>query len=285
MSYLELPPHPALRPYVDRFWMRTPDVMPNVVPAARVTADAAMPQAGPVTFAVDVAPARILPDGCIDVLIDVLQGSASVVGTMTRAVSYDGSSGTTIAAVRFKPGGARPFLRVPAADLTDRVLCADELDAGWLSAPAADAPPNAPNVCSIAAVLARLERSLLERLPTPMLHRDVRHATRRLFAARAPAVDELARELGHSRQHLARLFREHVGVGPKEFARVARLQRAIERVQRAPNVGLACLAVDLGYFDQAHMSRDFNDLAGLTPRAARQARGSIFPIPSLWLEA
>jgi AraC-like DNA-binding protein len=236
-------------------------------------------------------PALILPDGCIDVLIDVRTGAARVVGTMTRAVADPVAARSVLASVRFKPGAARAFLQVPASELTDRVVGADELGCAWLCTP----PAPEGSALAVQGVLGALQRSLLRRAPAASLQHEVREATRRLFAARAPTVDALARELGRSRQHLARQFREHVGVGPKEFARGARLQRAIAAVQRsavtgssliraARGSGLAGLALDLGYFDQAHMSRDFNDLAGLTPRAAREARGSIFPIPSLWLE-
>jgi AraC-like DNA-binding protein len=277
MSYRELPPPPALRPFVDRFWVRTPDAA----------------EGEPETLAAPVAqaaPSLILPDGCIDVLIDVHTGVARVVGTMTRAVADPLTARSVLASVRFKPGAAPAFLRVPAAELTDRVVGADELGCSWLCTP----PAPAGSELALQAALAALQRSLLERSAAAAPQREVREAARRLFGARAPTVDALARELGRSRQHLARQFREHVGVGPKEFARVARLQRAIAAVQRSPGAGsgapgraapgLAALALDLGYFDQAHMARDFNDLAGLTPRAAREARGSIFPIPSLWLE-
>jgi AraC-like DNA-binding protein len=268
VSYRELTPHPALRAHVDRFWIRTPEA-----PGARLEAE--------------VAPVRILPDGCIDVLIDLPTGVARVVGAMTRAVSFDAES-SRIAAVRFRPGGAAPFLRVTAAELTDRVVDSGQLGARWLDASGAgNDPAFSDPACDdpARAALRELERELLERVSSAALERGAQHATRRLLAARAPGIDALARELGHSRQHLARLFREHVGVSPKHFARVARLQRAIDHVQRAPRAGLAGAALDLGYYDQAHMARDFNDLAGMTPLAARRARGSVFPIRSLWLEA
>ena len=109
------------------------------------------------------------------------------------------------------------------------------------------------------------------------------------LAARAPLgtirVGELAADLGWTRQHLGRVFRQQVGIGPKELARICRLQRAVHRLQRTPDVELARVALELGYFDQAHMARDFRELAGVTPATVRAAAGSIFPIPSLWLEA
>ena len=272
MSYRELAPPAALRPYVDRLWTRVPDLTEpgRSDGLERVTGSLAT-----------ASPSLILPDGCIDVIVDVRTGAARVVGTMTRAVIDSVPPRVSFASVRFKPGAARAFLRVPAAELTDRVLEADELGCGWLST--RPAPEDEPS--SVAEALTALERALLERLPAATLQSEVREATRRLLSAQPPAIDSLARDLGRSRQHLARQFRENVGVSPKEFARVARLQRAIAAVQGARAIGLAELAIELGYYDQAHMSRDFDDLAGLTPRAAREARGSIFPIPSLWLEA
>jgi AraC-like DNA-binding protein len=59
------------------------------------------------------------------------------------------------------------------------------------------------------------------------------------------------------------------------------MQRAIDAVQRARGAALAAAAIDLGYFDEAHMALDFRELVGLTPAAVRAARGSIFPIRSL----
>jgi len=252
MSYRESLPHPALRPYVDRMWLRTPErESPGAV-------------------------SRILPDGCIDILVDVDSGEARVVGTMTRALTYAGGA-KSLAAVRFKPGGAAGFLRVPAEELTDRVVSARELGLRWL-----EPQPARPGAAS--AVLAALERQLLTRLDTLSTRQEVRYGARRLFAAQAPSVQELARELGQSRQQLARTFRRELGISPKQLGRVARLQRAIDRLQRGPIGSLAQQALELGYYDQAHMARDFRALAGITPAEAQRSAGSIFPIPSLWLE-
>lgn len=257
MAYRELVPHPALQPFVDRFWILT----------AAASAD----------------PRRILPDGCIDVIVDVDPesegfGQAAAVGTMTRAMLFHPRTRVRAAAVRFRPGGATPFLRLPADALTDRVVEAGDADARWLAPADGDTPPD-----PVAAV-ATLERRLLARLRAIAgLDRAVAHAVDRLFSAAPPTIDELGREIGWSRQHLARRFRTTVGVGPKQLARVARLQRAVDHLQReaASVFNLAGAAADLGYFDQAHMARDFRELAGLAPRDIRAARGSIFPIRSL----
>jgi AraC-like DNA-binding protein len=73
-----------------------------------------------------------------------------------------------------------------------------------------------------------------------------------------------------------------VGVSPKHFARTARMQRALIKLQFGPGASLATTALELGYSDQAHMHRDFRELVGVTPRMAVASPGSIFPIQSLF---
>jgi AraC-like DNA-binding protein len=77
-------------------------------------------------------------------------------------------------------------------------------------------------------------------------------------------IDELAREVGWSRRHLAELFRVETGVAPKAAARLIRFERACDRLRGPGRPTLAAVAADAGYVDQAHLSRDFRDLAGMT---------------------
>jgi methylphosphotriester-DNA--protein-cysteine methyltransferase len=78
------------------------------------------------------------------------------------------------------------------------------------------------------------------------------------------SIAPLAREVGLTRQHLARLFDAHVGLSPKLLARVVRLRRLVES-GRAGRRDWAAAALDAGYFDQAHMIGEFRALAGVTP--------------------
>jgi AraC-like DNA-binding protein len=75
-------------------------------------------------------------------------------------------------------------------------------------------------------------------------------------------IAELAAEVGWSRRHLAGRFREETGLAPKAAARVIRFELACDRLRSAARPSLARVAADLGYVDQAHLSRDFRDLAG-----------------------
>lgn len=96
---------------------------------------------------------------------------------------------------------------------------------------------------------------------------ELRRAWRLLDAsAGAVSVSQLAGEVGWSRQHLARRFSEEFGLSPKLAGRVIRFDRARRALESAGEaVTVARVAAECGYFDQAHLSRDFTDLAGCTP--------------------
>jgi AraC-like DNA-binding protein len=92
------------------------------------------------------------------------------------------------------------------------------------------------------------------------------HQLRR--TAGSTPIAELAGDIGWSHRRLIARFREQVGLAPKAAARVLRFDRAVGKL-RAPTCELAEVAYDCGYFDQAHMNRDFRALSGTTPTAFR----------------
>lgn len=79
-------------------------------------------------------------------------------------------------------------------------------------------------------------------------------------------VRELAAEVGYSRQHFGRRFRAEFGLSPKLAARVVRFDRARQMLQTVPSyISISQVAVSCGYYDQAHLNRDFAELGGCTP--------------------
>jgi AraC-like DNA-binding protein len=92
-------------------------------------------------------------------------------------------------------------------------------------------------------------------------------------------VGELCEELGCSRRHMVRRFNEQIGVAPKTYARVLRFQRAVNMLGHRDGASWTCerergagramswgeIALECGYFDQAHMNRDFRQFAGASP--------------------
>ncbi|MBF6448853.1 helix-turn-helix transcriptional regulator [Nocardia elegans] len=92
--------------------------------------------------------------------------------------------------------------------------------------------------------------------------------------AGAPTVDRVAHEIGWSRRHLAARFAGEFGITPKEAARLTRFEVS-HRMVRRPEVSIAEVAAVTGYYDQAHMAREWRELAGCPPSAWRARE--VFP--------
>jgi AraC-like DNA-binding protein len=172
--------------------------------------------------------------------------------------------------VRFRTGGLRPFLNGPVAALTDRTVPAETLT-GIKDHLAEARVLGAGN--GQAMVLAA-EKLIEPRLPAPDPAVDLICG----IIARARSADgprqakALAREAGLSLRTLQRLFHEYAGVSPKWVIRRYRLQDAAQWLAQGKKLQLAGLAAELGYFDQAHLARDFTRLFGCSPAEYRRTQ-------------
>jgi len=172
------------------------------------------------------------------------------------------------------PIGAHLLLGVPMHELAGRIVGLDELGAGAIVKDLADRLRDAPGWD---ARFDLLDRVFARRA-------DGAGAASRMVAWAVAAIEraggalsmrELARELGYSDKHVTRLFRQHVGVGPKRYARLVRLERVLAAAAHRPHVTWAELALDHGYCDQAHLARDVRELTGLTPSELRADRVAV----------
>jgi AraC-like DNA-binding protein len=166
--------------------------------------------------------------------------------------------------LRLTPLAAGRLLGLPMHELTNRAV---ELE---------DVLPEAPELLarlretpSWGSRFDLLEDFLLRRLdssvvPPPGL--EWSWARLRRTGGRA-SIGALASELGWSHRRLIVRFREHIGLAPKTVARVLRFDRAAEALRSPEPASIAEVAFACGYFDQAHLTRDFRELAGTTPAA------------------
>jgi AraC-like DNA-binding protein len=161
------------------------------------------------------------------------------------------------------PAGARTLLGVPAGALSPAVVELEDVvgrAAAELRERLHDAPGWRGRFTVLAAALRRPARALRP-LDDPLAL-----AWRRLVGTPGAAVQDVAREVGYSRRHLGARFVSEFGVTPREAARVARFDRSRRALQLAgPGTTLATVAAGAGYYDQAHMAREWNDLAGVPP--------------------
>jgi AraC-like DNA-binding protein len=171
--------------------------------------------------------------------------------------------------VRFRPGGFRPFWDAPVSRLTDRIVPAAEV----FGAATAVAQQAIMNARDDAAMVARAEEFLAAVAPgRDPVAEDVAAMVDQINADPAlTRVDQLAEATGLSARRLQRLFAEYVGVGPKWVMRRARLHEAAERARQGADVAWAAVAADLGYADQAHLTREFTAMIGIPPARYAQA--------------
>ena len=221
---------------------------------------------------------RVLPDGCADVVC-IGDPAPLVAGPATRAVIAPLPAGSIIIGARFRAGLAPTFLGPPASDLADQELPLSDLWGGAASSLSARMAAAATVRYKLAALEAFLVRRPLRAGRADAL---VAEATSRLARHRSVRMHELSRALGISGRQLQRRFRAAVGYGPKTFQRILRLQRllAIAATTRAGHP--AELALDAGYADQAHMTREVRALAGRTPGALLARTGSTLAMSDLF---
>ena len=190
---------------------------------------------------------RILPDACVDI---VWAGRRLVVaGPATGPQMADVPAGTAAFGVRFRVGAAGAALGLPAAELLNATVPLDEIWAGELV-------NEAPTPESLAAAV----RARLHGEPD------------RLVRAAATGADP-----NRGARQLRRRFADAVGYGPKTLQRILRFQRFLTLAHGSDH-DLARLALEAGYADQAHLTRECTRLTGLAPRAfLAEMRGSCGP--------
>jgi AraC-like DNA-binding protein len=210
---------------------------------------------------------RVLPDGCADILFlnpAEDRHELALMGALTKAAVFPLPKGR-FAGVHFRPGLSTVFARIPGPEIVDSLqplkdhwaLRADHLAARLLEA------RSAPELVLLleAEMIAHLNRNITNPGLTG-IQRALCWAAEMKGRVR---VDDLAWHCGLSSRQFRRLCLELTGLTPKHVCRVLRLHHAADEILAANANGLARLAQDCGYYDQAHLTNEFRTLAGLTP--------------------
>ena len=246
-------PKPPLSKFVDSFWLYEGDAPQNRAE-------------------------RILPTGTLELVINLRQNELRFYDTerpencsrLSGAV-VSGASGrgftpaqeAFIIGIHFKPGGAFPFLGLPAGDLADTHV---DLETLW----GPSAHRLRERLCEARTSAERfqlLQEALLSRLCAGVEQHYAVSAALEMFRKNhaGPRVREAAKYLGLSQRRFIQVFKAEVGITPKLFSRIQRFQQTRTFIQHNPSINWADLAVDLGYFDQSHFIREFVEFSGLSP--------------------
>ena len=252
MRYREIKPQPPLRRFIECFWTLESDHSePNV------------------------APAPILPDGCVELILNcggafqeikengerISQPPHFVVGQMTQPIWIAPSGAVELIGVRFHPGGTIPFLDQPLHELTNRIIELGGIDSALeseLVRALASSLDLTSRINAIESCLTRRAQSFAGDQRWLKLTANAVRVSGRI------TVDTLADAAGVSTRQLERRFLGEVGIGPKLFCRILRFQQVFRAVAE-DSASWAALAIDCGYYDQAHLIRDFQEFAHQTP--------------------
>ena len=226
---------------------------------------------------------RLLPDGSVELVFDLGSGrfpiftnetltrreffrESVVCGPHSQAFGIDTSNGTRVAGVHFKPGGAHPFLRLPSGELHNAHI---GLDTVWGRAAVSRVREQLLEAPTPEAKVKVLERQLLAIANgEPERHPAVAYALNEFHSTpAAKRIATLTDEIGISPRHFIDIFRNEVGLSPKLFCRIRRFQRALRQISRGAEIHWPSVALDAGYFDQAHFIHDFRTFSGINPSA------------------
>ncbi|HXV76032.1 MAG TPA: DUF6597 domain-containing transcriptional factor [Candidatus Polarisedimenticolaceae bacterium] len=255
-----------------------------------------------VTYFRDFCPShtkeKLLPDGAVEIIVDLTDRPkkmfdrddlsrgraferAWISGMRREWIVIEAQRGAAMVVIRFRPGGALPFLGFAVESITGAVEPLDDV-LGVVTASLRDrlleARTTAGKMAAVEGWLLDRAAGRLERNPVVEFLAD------RLFAPAGIRISNLVAEIGYSQRHVLALFRKWVGLTPKQYGRIRRFQQVLADVSHGANGPDAMAAypspltrltepewVDLalrhGYYDQAHLIRDFNEFAGLSPGA------------------
>ena len=227
----------------------------------------------------------ILPDGAMELIINLgdpqtlsalddpkrrtVFRRSWISGERTEPIVIDEAGEVHLAGIRLRPGGAWPFLGIPLREFSGQVVELEDV----LGPEIAELRERLGEATGDDARFDLMEEWLRVRRRTPPT-RAVSYALKLIQRGEtAVHIGRMADRIGISHKHLLREFDRCVGLNPKTFARVCAFQRVIQSVGQKVDVEWADTAANCGYYDQAHLIREFRAFSGLTPMSYLAKRG------------
>jgi AraC-like DNA-binding protein len=191
------------------------------------------------------------------------ENAAVVSGVQTRKFSRLLVGRSQVFGVKFKPGGFRPFFNSPVSSLADSTVPAKRIFGPPVDALTAILVSSRKETEKIAAANAFFRARLPE--PDDTIARAGQLVAHILADPAIKKVDDLVIRAGIGKRSLQRIFKDYVGASPKWVIRRYRLHELVEKFGPRSRPDWAQLALELGYFDQAHLINDFKSVIGYTP--------------------
>lgn len=226
---------------------------------------------------------RFLPDGNTEIIIDLTEKSQSIYdnqtlqeiqvcrqawvsGVRTRPITIPSGDGSRMLVVAFKKGKAFPFYPFPLGELTDIVANADQVFGRKFY----DLREQLLATQSIDRMFELVEDFLLQQagdaICEDIANRCIDYALSSIISKPTlRRIQQLSDEIGYSQKHFIELFRGQVGVSPKQYLKIMRFQKAILAIETNASIQWNRIALESGFYDQAHLIHDFKLFSGFTP--------------------
>jgi AraC-like DNA-binding protein len=217
----------------------------------------------------------VAPNGCMKLIVPYKKKVAShigkmvtaysplsciIVGQQTNPVRIESEAGGGTIGIEFKTSGAGYFFKDRLDLFTNQVSSIQE---AWESS-GIRMQDQLSNIESIEAKVAFLQKYLIGRFKENRTNQVVDYAIKKIVTSSGfVSISDLSEDIGYSRQHVTRLFKERVGVSPKEIARIVRFQQFYRRINSKAEFNFDDL-YDY-YYDQSHFIKEFQNFVGYFP--------------------
>jgi AraC-like DNA-binding protein len=223
---------------------------------------------------------RFLPDGNVNVVIDLtdypkfiydnetlkeIQACRNVwfSGIRNNYISIPSGRDSEMFVINFHKGKAYPFVQMPLHELTDSVVDGDLV----LTPEIMNMREMILSHTAISQKFICAENYLLKQFgrklePNPFTDYAVNKI---LQSPHQTTIENLSNKVGYSQKHFIQLFKESVGLTPKGFLKIMRFQKALMEIETSKKINWPGIALESGYYDQAHFINDFKSFSGFTP--------------------
>jgi len=231
---------------------------------------------------------RLLPDGDVQLIFEFtdnpkyiydneslkeIQSCQNVwfAGFRTEPITIPSGKESEMLIVQFKKGKAFPFLSEPMHNLTNYVIDAElVLIADILNIREILLEAKTPEIKFQLLENILLQCYLNQLKENPFVDFAI---TKILDSPNQISIKEIAGKAGYSQKHIIKIFKDNVGVTPKEFLKIVRFQKTIQQIAKQQSVDWSAIAYDCGFYDQSHFIADFKLFSGFTPTEYSKLKG------------
>jgi len=226
---------------------------------------------------------RFLPDGNTEIIIELSENiqciydnetltelqtcrHAWVSGVRTQPITIPSGRGTKKLIVAFKKGKALPFNKIPMHELADRVVDADIIFGnkfhGFREQLLASVSVHQMFLLTEKFLLQQAGDSLCADTQSKCVEFGVTHITNQ---PNILVFQQFSSKIGYSQKHFIDLFKKQVGISPKRYLKIMRFQKALSEIEANKAIDWSRIAMESGFYDQAHFIGDFKNFSGFTP--------------------